>query len=253
MSEGEFQPDEESGKSLNKKEIISFKPLGRPLAVEEVLGEFRLMEAALKNSLTVVVARRICEKSGSHLIKLVSPRVDGEHAVLRVDAPNSNRKSTLLPSVNASDIPYCKVVFRPLEIEGVPAMSVVDHILNPEGHSERVLGDFATVFGDDVLAVMREVLLSPPNIPLKLGAGEFPIIFVPRPGGGDLQVTPVSPATSFMGMKRVTDHYFQKAQSETPRPPRGRWTRQAISSKPQNISGAIGGLCGTWSSGASIN
>lgn len=29
--------------------------------------------------------------------------------------------------------------------------------------------------------------------------------------------------------------------ADTPRPPRGRWVKQAISSKPQNISGAIGG------------
>lgn len=242
MSESEFQPEKEDSNSLNKKEILSFKPLGRPLTVEEVFGEFEQMKAALKNSLTAVVARRICEKSGSHLIKLVSPRVDGEHAVLRVDAPNSNRKSTLLPSVNAPDIPYCKVVFRPLEIEGFPAMSVVDHILNPEGHSARVLGDFATVFGDDVLAVMREVLLSPPSIPLKLGAGEFPIIFVPRPGGGDLQVTPVSPATSFMGMRDLfRSRKFQKKDIEGPRVNRGHWVESVVSSKLQNISGAIGG------------
>lgn len=241
MLEEKQGPNPEKGNPLKKEQLLSFRQVGRLLLLEDVADEFRQMQASLSGEFTPVVARRICEKSGSHLIKLVSPRVDGEHATLRFDDPKSNRRSAILPSVNAPDIPFCKVVFRPLEIQGFPAMSIIDHILNPEGHSERVLADFATVFGEDVLDAMQEVLLSPPHIPLKLGAGEFPIIFVPRPGGGDLQITPVSPATTFMGMKRVTDHYFQKAQPDGPRPPRGRWVKQAISSKLQNISGAIGG------------
>lgn len=241
MLEERQDPNPEKGNPLKKEQLLSFRQVGRLLLLEDVADEFRQMQASLSGEFTPVVARRICEKSGSHLIKLVSPRVDGEHATLRFDDPKSNRRSAILPSVNAPDIPFCKVVFRPLEIQGFPAMSIIDHILNPEGHSERVLADFATVFGEDVLEAMQEVLLSPPRIPMKLGAGEFPIIFVPRPGGGDLQITPASPATTFMGMKRVTDHYFQKAQPDGPRPPRGRWVKQAISSKPQNISGAIGG------------
>lgn len=228
-------------RSLKLDDLLSFKSVGRIIAMDDIPQEFSLMKDCLKGELTAVVARRICEKSGSHLLKLVSPRVDGEHAVLRFDDPSSNRRSTILPSTNAPDIPFCKVVFRPLEVRGHSAMSVIDHILNPEEYSDQVLSAFASVFGDDVLDAMQDVLLSPPKTPLKLGAGEFPIIFIPCPGGGDLQITPVSPATTFMGMKRVTDHYFQKAQPDGPRPPRGRWTRQAISAKPQNISGFIGG------------
>lgn len=226
---------------LKPEELLSFKILGRTVDFEDLPDEFQQMKDCLKTPLTRGVARRICEKSGSHLLKLVSPRVDGEHATLRFDDPSSNRRSTILPSVNAPDIPFCKVVYRPMEVTGHATMSVIDHILNPEGHSAQVLSAFAGVFGEDVLGAMQDVLLSGSTTPLKLGAGEFPIIFVPRPGGGDLQITPVSPAATFMGMKRVTDHYFQKAQPDGPRPPRGRWTKQAISSKPQNISGAIGG------------
>jgi hypothetical protein len=233
----------EPGETSKPKEqyLLSFKATGRLVHIDDVESEFSLMRACLKRPLTAEIASRICEKSGSHMIKLVSPRVDGDHAVLRFDKPETNRKSSILPSVNAPDIPFCKVVYRPLEVIGHPTMSVVDHILNPADHSVPVLKAFAEVFGADVLEAMRECLLSEPKVPLKLGAGEFPIIFIPRPGGGDLQVTPVSPATAFMGMKQMTNDYFRKAQPDGPRPPRGRWTRQAVSSKPQNISGAIGG------------
>lgn len=223
------------------EKLLSFKTTGRLISPDAVEEEFKLMKGCLKNPLTAEIASRICGKSGTHLLKLVSPRVDGDHAVLRFEVPSSNRRSPILPSTNAPDIPFCKVVYRPLEIVGHPSRSVVDHILNSEEHSGRVLDAFAEIFGGDVLEAMREALLSNPKPPLKLGAGEFPIIFIPRPGGGDLQITPASPATAFMGMKRVTDPYFQKAQPDGPRPPRGRWTRQAVSSKPQNISGAIGG------------
>lgn len=242
MFEESADPIFTSDKSLTKDQLLSFKPVGRLLLLEGVLDEFRQMLAMLEGELTAAVARRICEKSGSHLIKLVSPRVDGDHAILRFDEPSSSRRSTILPSVNAPDIPFCKVIYRPLEVQGYPTMSIIDHILNPERHSGRVLEDFAKVFGVDVLAVMREVLLSPPCIPLKLGAGDFPIVFVPRLGGGDLQITPVSPATTFMGMRELfRSRKFQKRDPGAPPINRGRWIESGVSSKPQNISGAIGG------------
>lgn len=224
-----------------KEDLLSFKPTGRPIELSDLNAEFSLMKNALQKELTPEVARRICEKSGSHLIKLVSPRVDGDNAVLRVDNPKSNKRAAILPSVNAPDIPFCKVAFRPLEIVGYKTASIIDHILNPDDHSDQVLKEFADVFGDDVLTEMSKVLLEPLTPPKKLGAGEFPIIFVPRPDGRDLQITPVSPAHAFMGMKSMASHYFQKRQPDGPMPPRGRWVRQAISAKPQNISGAIGG------------
>ena len=221
--------------------VLSFKPLGRLIPLEGVKDEFLLMRGALKKPLTAEIASRICAKSGSHLLKLVSPRVDGEHAVLRVDSSSSNRKASLLPSTNAPDIPFGKVLYRPLEIIGSPTMSVVDHILNPDDNSPTVLDAFAGVFGQEVLDAMRKELLGPAPCPRLLGVGEFPIVFVPRPGGGDLQVTPVAPAMAFMGIKRVVDLFFEKPTKDNPNPRRGEWTKQAISSKPQNISGAIGG------------
>lgn len=241
MNTEQYAAGETTEEVFKKDDLLSFKPLGRPLSLEQLPDEFVRIKDVLGKPLTKDIAQRICEKSGSHLIKLVSPRVEGDHAILRFDDPNSSQRATVLPSVNAPDIPFCKVIFRPLEITGHPAMSVVDHILNPVEASESVLSAFASVFGQEVLTLMKTLLTSAPAAPTKLAAGEFPIIFIPRPGGGDLQVTPVSPAATFMGMKRVTSHYFQKAAPDEPRPPRGRWTKQSISSKPQNISGAIGG------------
>jgi hypothetical protein len=223
------------------KELLSFRTVGRQIRVSAVAEEFGLMRDSLGGDLTPEVATRICEKSGTHLLKLVSPRIDGQHAVLRAGRPGQNRRPAPLSSVNAPDIPFCKVIFRPLELEGTDPMSVVDHVLNPAHHSDQVLDAFATVFGADTLQAIRDVLLGPAPVPTKLAAENFPIFFVPRPGGGDLQITPVAPAQTFMGIKRVKDLYFEKATPDRPRPPRGRWHAQAVSSKPQNISGAIGG------------
>ena len=223
------------------KNLLSFKPLGRPLKPDTLAEEFRLMRDELGKELTAEVATRICEKSGTHLLKMGSPRADGDHAVLTVKAGNGNRRPAPLPSVNAPDIPFCKLIYRPLEIEGAEPMSVVDHVLNPEDHTGPVLEAFAAVFGEDVLDAIRTALIIEPRTPLKLAAGNFPVVFVPRPGGGDLQLTPVAPAQTFMGMKRVKNRYFDKPTEDRPRPARGRWHAQAISSKPQNISGAIGG------------
>ena len=44
-----------------------------------------------------------------------------------------------------------------------------------------------------------------------------------------------------MGMKRVISPFFEKQVKDGPRVPRGKFHKQAVSSKPQNISGAIGG------------
>jgi hypothetical protein len=228
-------------KPPSSSDFLSFRLTNRPIELSDIQSEFTLMQEALGKHLTPEIAARICEKSGTHILKLVSPRVDGDHAVLRISASGTNQRPSILPSVNALDIPYCKVVFRPLETIGYAPRSIVDHILNPEDHSDRVLSAFAEVFGADVLQAMRDVMQAEAPSPLKLGAGEFPIIFVPHPSGGDLQITPVAPAVAFMGMKRVADAYFQKKSKENPTPLRGRWSKQSVSSKPQNISGAIGG------------
>ncbi|SFQ69117.1 hypothetical protein SAMN05421853_1236 [Roseivivax halotolerans] len=227
---------------LKTEKVLSFKKVGRTVPLEELPQEFRLMGSYLKSKLTAEITLRVCKKSGSHLLKLVSARTEGDSAILYVAPPTANKRPKVLPSVNAPDIPFCKVLYRPLEIEGRPPRSVVDDIMNPDDYSDTVLNAFASVFGKDVLDAAREALLNSPKQVTKLAAGEFPIIFVPRAGGGDLQLTPVAPATAFMGVKAAINAlYERKKASGLPIPQRGAFEAQSISSKPQNISGAIGG------------
>lgn len=231
----------QTSENPNAAEILSFKPLGRPLCVDGLEDEFRLMQDALKKELTPEVAQRVCEKSGSHLLKLVSPRADKDHAILNLQNPSSNLRNRPIPSVNASDIPFAKVLYRPLEIEGHHTRSLIDDILNPDEVSGYVYSAFAAVFGDDALDAARAALNEETKVVKKLPAGEFPIIFIPNAKKGDIQITPVSPANTYMGMKSVISPFFQKQVKDGPRIPRGKFHRQAVSAKPQNISGAIGG------------
>ena len=227
-----------------KEDLLNFNPTGRCIAPDELEHEFRLMKQAAikgKGKNYPGVFREVVQKSGTHLIKLVSPRADGGAPVLRCKDSHNSRRLPLIPAVNAADIPYAKVLFRPLEIRGETARCLVDHARNPSDISERVLEAFARVFGEDAREAVLDALNESPPAVEKLAAGEFPIIFVPCPDGGDLQITPISPAAAYKAMKRVTEPYFQKQSPGGPRVPRGRWHRQKVSGKPQNISGAIGG------------
>jgi hypothetical protein len=228
-------------KALKAENLLSFKPLDRPIALNAIADELRLMQLQLKAPMTTEIVSRVCEKSGSHLLKLVSARADGDEACLYIGSPSAKRQPKMLPSTNAPDIPYCKVIYRPLEIIGYSTRCIVDDVMNPDEASETILEAFASVFGEDVLSTMRVALLEKSKTVSKLAAGEFPIIFVPRPDGTDLQVTPVSPATAFMGMKRVIDALYDRRRAESSKVPYGTFLNQSVSSKPQNISGAIGG------------
>lgn len=231
-------------KTLEPKpaDVLTFRDPGRLLELSGLVGEFHLMKEHLKGrAFTVQVAERICKKSGTHLLKMVSPRVDGDHACLYIEPRESNTKPKILPSTNAPDIPFCKVLFRPLEIREHPTASIIEHILNPDDISSQVLEAFSHVFGGDVLEAIEKTLASSTRRVTKLAAGEFPIIYLPRNGGGDIQVTPVAPASTFSNMGLATRGFFQKQKVGAKRVPRGKFHKQAISSKPQNISGAISG------------
>ena len=233
--------EEQSIPKVKIDDVLSFKETGRQIKPDAVAAEFRLMKDFLKKSLTAQVATRVCEKSGTHLLKMVSPRVDTNHAVLYFDTPGSNERPRILPSVNAPDIPFCKVLYRPLEIAGRSGRSVIDHIMNPDDASEAILGAFGFVFGQDVLDAVKDALFEKINAVSSLASGEFPIVFVPCIGGGDLQITPVSPATAFMGVKDAINAFYAQRKADGLRVPFGSFENQSISSKPQNISGAIGG------------
>ena len=222
-------------------ELLSFMETGRRIPLHAVAAELHLMKGKLKKPMTAKVATRVCKKSGTHLLKMVSPRVDTEHACLCFVQPYANERPKILPAVNAADIPFCKVLYRPLEIIGQPSRSVIDHILNPDDASDDVLAAFAEIFGKEVLEAASAALLQKRDSVTKLAAGEFPVIFVPRANGSDLQITPVSLAEAYMGVKSVINDLYTRKKEDGVGMSSSAFENQAISSKPQNISGAIGG------------
>ncbi|MGE0290397.1 MAG: hypothetical protein AB7I42_29340 [Bradyrhizobium sp.] len=171
-------------------------------------------------------------RTGTHLLKLISTRAeDGEH-VLRVHADGANQSPAMGPSINPNQgltFQAGKLIFRPLNVDGHAPRALVDHILNPDDLSPAVTAAFAKVFGHDSLDALRESLTSPLPEITTLPAAEFPIIYLPRPGGGDLQVTPIAPAEAYI---RFRDDVTKSV--------RGRWHRQVVTTKQQNISSAVG-------------
>lgn len=229
-------------KPPSKDMLLSFKITGRVLALDQIESEFMLMSQALKKPGNAEIFSRICRLSGTHLLKLNTSRAESLDAVLRFFDPGSNCYSRqLLPSTNAPDIPYAKVIYRPLEIKGEAPKSLVTHILEPDEMSEFVTKAFAKIFGPDCLSAIENSLCNPLPSVQRLPAAEFPIIFLPNPAGGDIQASPVAPASAYMGMRDVIEQFFIDRSNDRKHSTRPKLSRQAISGQPQNISGAIGG------------
>lgn len=232
------------GPTAKAGDILSFRAPGRWVESHEVEAEYEAIRGHLKSPPTPENLSSISRKSGSHLLKMITPRASGHQAVLRLGKSAGNSVGTYLPSTNAPEIPHAKVIYRPIEVRGHAPRSLVDHVLEPDDLTGVVKNAFAKVFGEDCLTAVEDGLLSPIEEIIELPDGEFPVVFLPYEIGGDMediQVTPVSPAAAFTAMGRVMSPYFQKQTSAGPKVPRGSWSRQALSSKPQNISGAIGG------------
>lgn len=224
--------------------LIGHKPLGRILKRDGIAAEFELIRSAFEaEGREVPDARKfslVGQSSGTHLLKLITPRAEiGQH-LLKVRHLTANGVPALYPSTDAKLAPVAKTVFRPLEVEGHAPRSLVDHILNPDELSPTVTKAFAKVFGDDSFEALSESLTSPLKNITTLPAAEFPIIFLPRPDGGDLQVTPLAPAEAYIRFRDVTEPYFRKQDDGAAPIPRGRWHRQVVTTKQQNISSAVG-------------
>ncbi len=224
--------------------LLSHRPLGRVLEGDGIGAEFALIRQAWERSGKDIPTpedfQRVGCGSGTHLLKLITTRAPAGQSVLRIIDPSPNRHPALVPSIDAKKAPVAKLVFRPLEVRGHAPKSLADHILNPDDLSPTLTKGFADSFGDEALAVLRESLMTPVPPVSTLPVAEFPIIFLPRPGGGDLQVTPLAPAEAYVRMREVTEPYFRKDVEGEPHVPRGRWHRQYVADKPQNISSAVG-------------
>lgn len=225
-------------------ELLRHLPLKRVLEIDGIAAEFALIKRAFEAEGKGVPKeddfRRVGRGSGTHLLKLVTSRAPTGQHVLRIKLGTSNRGPGFYPSLDAKLAPAAKLVFLPLEVAGNQARSLVDHILNPDELSPKVTEAFSEVFGKASLKSLLEALTTPLEEITTLPAQEFPIIFLPRAGGGDLQVTPLAPAESYVRFRDVTEPYFRKAEEGAPGPPRGHWHKQLIADKPQNISIAVG-------------
>ncbi len=242
MIEAEMSATDAKGsRQRTRDQLLTFKVVGVPISIDELENEFELMRKTYGKNVGAEEVGRIAAGSGTHLLKLITPVAEKGQAVVRVAQAGANGGKNLLPSVNAPDIPIAKILFRPLEIVGRQTRSLVEHILAPDDASPRVFHAFSCVFGEDVLAALKDGLKAELPPITQLPAENFPIIFVPHPGGGDLQITPLSPASAYMGIKDEARGLAPVKTRNGKEMTRGWWDHQAVTSKPQNISGAIGG------------
>ena len=228
---------------IKKDDVLSCWKTGRQIELGDVVTEFMLMKNFLKNPLTAEITSQICQGSGTHLLKMINPRFKAEQIYLYIDDPDSSKRPDIRPSSNAADSPFCKVLYRPLEITGHPARSVIDNIMNPDDISQSVLDDFASVFGQDVLdaacKALDDKVNEPKNCVANLATREFPIIFIPYIDDRDIQITPVSPATSSVNVLDAINALHERKKEIDRKLPSGFFDYQIISAQPQNISPMI--------------
>lgn len=178
----------------------------------------------------------VARRSGTHSLKMITPRADQDQAILRVG------DSRIISSQNPADGLAIKIVFRPIAIAGQPgSKTIFDHLVRPDNHTPAIAAAFAAAFGEEALDALRAAVCNPPPPITELPDGEFPIVFLPNPAGGDLQVTPLAPAEAWMHMGAGMGHFFTKSVKGEPPPRRGRWSRQAVTGKMNNVSIMLGG------------
>ena len=225
-----------------KDELLSFRETGRILEPCAIESEFEHMRKACGGPpVTLERLTAVCRSIGTHNLKIVSADMPVAGATLRVATGEDGRRAAMLPACGAQDIRVAKLLLRPLEVEGFQARSMVEHVVRPDDLSNRIYEAFGAVFGAEALVAVREALCGAAEPVRKLNAGQFPVVFVPRPGGDDLQVTPVFPAECYMEMQALEREFYWEPGADGKRPFRGAWVRQVVSAKMRNVSGAMSG------------
>lgn len=176
---------------------------------------------------------------GTHLLKLVTVRAEISQSILRANPSCADNLPPLHASIDVKLFPLAGILLDRLNVHGHPARRLVDHLTRPDGLSPRVCSAFAEIFGSETLEALSTALQSDARPITRLPAADFPIIFVPRPCGGDLQITPLAPADGHANFHRVTAPFFEDAQEDHALPRRGRWHTQLLSGKSQNIGYAM--------------
>ena len=177
--------------------------------------------------------------AGTHLLKMITARADISQSILRVAHPGANEMPSFHASVDVKLFASAGILLDKIRVRGHPERRLVDHLMSPDDLSPKLCAAFATVFGQDALDALRAALQSEAPAITRLPAANFPIVFAARPGGGDLQVTPLAPAEAHVNFRQVTEAFFDDAEEGRPLPRRGRWHRQTLSGKSQNIGYAI--------------
>lgn len=177
--------------------------------------------------------------AGTHLVKLISARAELAQSVLRARPPGANEMPPFYASVDVKVFAPAGIVFDKIRVRNHPERRLVDHLTSPDELSPKVCKAFAVVFGQKALDALQTATNGDAQPITRLPAAEFPIIFVPRPDHSDLQITPLAPAGAHVNFHQVTAPFFDDVEEGQPFPRRGRWARQALSGKSQNIGYAI--------------
>lgn len=212
---------------------LSYTDPGTPFTIEQVPQIYCVLRDVLNIDDDPKKFQDVALNSGTHILKLLNKQAD-DH-VLKLSAPGQNRRPKFLPSMNAANGKYSKILFQPIAVIGVPgSRSLVEHILEPDGISSGIEDSFVSAFSRESLDAIRSLIREERRSVERLYAQNFPIVYVPAPGGGDLQLTPIAPLEVYGAFSRET---LPEKGEKVP----VRLTEQALSSKMQNISVAIGG------------
>ena len=227
------------------KDVLQFRPPGRILQPtrSDLRAELEDMLAALGDKFSVQKLQKVCENTGTHFLKMISPGAESGQSVIRAPYSEENRSPTLAPSGGAADIPLQKFLFRPLEVAGHETRSIADHLVAPDNVSPLVMEALSDVIGKDAVAVVRRPLLDGPAPITTLPDRNFPIIFVPGENRSDLQITPISRVETWMTLRDVRSTFLQKAEKTLGASPprRGRFSELFVTGKMVNVSGMLNG------------
>lgn len=74
------ETDGEPVRQPTPRSLLSFRPIGEPIELVEIEDAYRRMAHEYGKPVTPGTMARVAAKSGSHLLKLISPRADLRHS-----------------------------------------------------------------------------------------------------------------------------------------------------------------------------
>lgn len=209
----------------------------KPYRLDNLSEAYRDIASELKRIPDDAAFEKVGEKSGTHVMRLRSPRAGGP---MIFQDRRSNRALRHGFGGDGALSPVAKVAYRPIAIEGESrAAGLVDHLVDPDDTSASVIDAFVDVFGQAALDALRRGLAENRDRPLDLFHENFPVVFAPGLDGGDIQITPISSIEAHLGLREVRQPFFEKKTAANPEPRRGSFCRLAISGKMQNIAASL--------------